>query len=111
MLPFPVFSSPSLSASSCNSHVRSHSLDAQLLPIFSTASKHATSSNSCNFIRFIRLLHTSLDTPGVGSYGLRISTHVTKSNVFHTAGRKVGYNLPAVKTHRNCQGRNWHRWN
>jgi hypothetical protein len=38
----------------------------QTIPTFSTPSKHPPHSNSRNSIPLMRLLHTSLDTPGVG---------------------------------------------
>lgn len=38
----------------------------QILPTFSTASEHSTYSNTCNSIRLMRLLDTSLYTPGGG---------------------------------------------
>jgi hypothetical protein len=41
-------------------------LSAQSLPLFSTPSKHSTRSNARNPIPFMRLLHSSLDTRGVG---------------------------------------------
>jgi hypothetical protein len=41
----------------------------QLLPTFSTDSDLRTHSNACNPIRFMRLLHGSLDTSGWGYRG------------------------------------------
>jgi hypothetical protein len=73
MLPFPMFSSTnprtsrptpsySFTSSSATSSVP------QSFPTFSTASKHPTHSNACNSIRFMHLLHSSLDTRGWGSH-------------------------------------------
>jgi hypothetical protein len=80
MLPFPMFFSlnppiscrslfeHSFSFTSSPSFTSSTSISplAQTLPTFSTPSKQQAHSNSCNSIPLMRLLHTSLDTPGVG---------------------------------------------